>query len=44
MPKMKCKLMGQPVFACNLPGGAILPSSPISYAAACVTLKSHTSA
>jgi len=41
--KMKYKLMGRPTFTCNLPGGAILPSSPVSYATVCVTLKSHTS-
>jgi len=40
--KMKYKLMGRPVYTCDLPGGAILPSSPVSYATACVTLKSHT--
>jgi len=33
---MKYKLMGSPVFTCNLPGGAILPSSPRQYATACV--------
>jgi len=40
---MKYKLMGQPTFKWRLPGGAILLSSPVSYATACVTLKSHTS-
>jgi len=39
---MKYKLMGQPVFTCNLPGGTILSSSLISYATAYITLKSHT--
>jgi len=41
--KMKYKLMGWPVFTRSLPGGAILPSSPVSYATACATLKSHAS-
>ena len=41
--KIKYKLMGRPVFTCGLPGGGFSRLLPVSYATACVTLKSHTS-
>ena len=35
--------MGRQTFTCSLPGWAILPSFPVSYVTAYVTLKSHAS-